>query len=458
MKSILQYFFIAVLVLVVQKKLFAQNTSQVVKLTVTSQGSSREDAKNNALRNAIQQTVGVFISTNTTLLNDNLVKDEIISISNGTIQKYLILNEGELSNGIYFVTLNADVSVTKLRSFIENKGVKSSFNGSLFSFNIKQKELATINETKAIQDLKLITDQLLKQTFEYDLKVGEPKNDNGEWVIPVDFKSYLNFNFISFYNLVIKTIESLSLPQEEQNSFKALGLPSYGININGKVFYFRNLETLEAIVSDIIFEIPKSSFDFKLMNNVQNISLSDQYYYRYNHIMPNIYKYYYKIPRADFDLLDAKVKNEIEQKLSIIDENNQMTNTSGTRTVRRIVTFNSTSSFQLISFKNNDRNGEDFYHTMEECCGWGAERRGLKYFNIEQFFYKKEEPLFGKKEERKTLNIFISKNERNLIKKINSASGNEMNDFKVEFSNTKLSLKFTNHELNKLDGFEIKKN
>ena len=174
--------------------------------------------------------------------------------------------------------------------------------------------------------------------------------------------------------------------------------------------------------------------------------------------MPNIYKYYYKIPRADFDLLDAKVKNEIEQKLSIIDENNQMTNTSGTRTVRRIVTFNSTSSFQLISFKNNDRNGEDFYHTMEECCGWGAERIGLKYFNIEQFFYKKEEPLFGKKEERKTLNIFISKNERNLIKKINSESGNEMNGFKVEFSNTKLSLKFTNHELNKLDGFEIKKN
>ena len=448
MKSILQFFFIAVLVLVVQKKIFAQNTSQVVKLTVTSQGSSQEDAKNNALRNAIQQTIGVFISTNTTLLNDNLEKDEIISISNGTIQKYLILNEGELSNGIYFVTLTAEVSVTKLNSFIENKGVKSSFNGSLFSFNIKQKELATINETKAIQDLKLITDQLLKQTFEYDLKVGEPKNDKGEWVVPIDFKSYLNLNFATFYNLVINTMESLSLPLEEQISFMALGLQSYGININGKVFYFRNLETLEAIVSDIFFEIPKFSFDFKLMNNVQNISLSDQYYYDYFHIGPNIFKYYDKIPRADFYLLEEKVKNYNEQKLSLIGENRK----------KRIISFESTSSFQLISFNHNDRNGEDFYHTMEDCCGWGAGRRGLNYFNIEQFFYSKEDPVFGKKDERNTINLFISKYEKNLIKKIITASGNKINDFRVEFSNTKLLLKFTNDELNKLDGFEIKKN
>ena len=112
-----------------QKNLFSQNTSQVVKLTVTSQGSSQEEAKNNALRNVIQQTIGVFISANSTILNDNLVKDEIVSISNGTIQKYQILDEGELSNGIYFVTLNAEVSVTKLNSFIENKGVISGEHG-----------------------------------------------------------------------------------------------------------------------------------------------------------------------------------------------------------------------------------------------------------------------------------------------------------------------------------------
>ena len=442
MKSISKSFYLTLLLFFLQINLFSQNENQVVSLTVTSQGGSQEEAKNNALRNAIQQTIGVFISTNTTLLNDNLAKDEIISISNGTIQKYLILSEGELSNGVYFVTLSAEVSLIKLNSFIENKGVKSSFNGSLFSFNIKQKELATINETKAIQDLKLITDQLLKQSFEYDLKVGEPKNDNGEWIVPIDFKSYLNFNFVTFYNLIINTMESLSLPLEEQNSFMALGLPSYGININGKVFYFRNLETLEAIVSDIFFEIPKNSLNFTLTNSVQNISFLNEYYYSYYSVGPNIYKYYRKVSVKDFNLLEKKVKDN----WNMIVENH----------TKRIKSHKIVSGFQLISFGHNDRNPDDIFSTLNGCCSW---HHDSQYFDLEQFFYRKEDPIFGKKDERKTLNLFISKFEKNLIKKIVSISGSKnITDFKIEFSNSNFLLKFTNEELNKLDGFEIKKN
>ena len=442
MKSISKSFYLTLLLFFLQINLFSQNENQVVSLTVTSQGGSQEEAKNNALRNAIQQTIGVFISTNTTLLNDNLAKDEIISISNGTIQKYLILSEGELSNGVYFVTLSAEVSLIKLNSFIENKGVKSSFNGSLFSFNIKQKELATINETKAIQDLKLITDQLLKQSFEYDLKVGEPKNDNGEWIVPIDFKSYLNFNFVTFYNLIINTMESLSLPLEEQNSFMALGLPSYGININGKVFYFRNLETLEAIVSDIFFEIPKNSLNFTLTNSVQNISFLNEYYYSYYSVGPNIYKYYSKVSVKDFNLL----KKKVEDNWNMIVENH----------TKRIKSHKIVSGFQLISFGYNDRNPDDIFRTFGGCCSWRYDRQ---YFDLEQFFYRKEDPIFGKKDERKTLNLFISKFEKNLIKKIVSISGSKnITDFKIEFSNSIFLLKFTNEELNKLDGFEIKNN
>lgn len=448
MKSVLKSFCLVALLFFLQINLFSQNTSQVVKLTVTSQGISQEEAKNNALRNAIQQTIGVFISANSTILNDNLVKDEIVSISNGTIQKYQILDEGELSNGIYFVTLNAEVSVTKLNSFIENKGVKSSFNGSLFSFNIKQKELSTINETKAIQDLKLITDQLLKQTFEYDLKVGDPKNEDGEWVVPIDFKSYLNFNFVTFYNLVINTMESLSLPLEEQNSYMALGLPSYGIDINGKVFYFRNLQTLEAIVSDIFFEIPKNSLNFTLTNMVQNISFLNEYYYSYYSAGPNIYNYNnmvkIKTPngRKDFELLEKKA---LEEKTSIYKNHSN-----------RIKFFKSVSGFQLISFGFNDRNPDDIFSTIRGCCSLYSSN---KYFDVTEFFYRKEDPIFGKKDERKILNLFISKFEKNLIKKIVSISGSKnINDFKIEFSNSNVLLKYTNDELSKLDGFEIKKN
>ena len=64
MKSISKSFYLTLLLFFLQINLFSQNENQVVSLTVTSQGGSQEEAKNNALRNAIQQTIGVFISAN----------------------------------------------------------------------------------------------------------------------------------------------------------------------------------------------------------------------------------------------------------------------------------------------------------------------------------------------------------------------------------------------------------
>lgn len=50
---------------------------EVVTLTVNGQGQTKEQATTNALRSAIEQTFGVFVSSNTQILNDDLVKDEI---------------------------------------------------------------------------------------------------------------------------------------------------------------------------------------------------------------------------------------------------------------------------------------------------------------------------------------------------------------------------------------------
>ena len=71
---------------------FAQD-DQTVTLTVSGQGETLEDAKQNALRSAIEQAFGAFISSKTEILNDDLVKDEIVMISNGNIQDFEIISE-----------------------------------------------------------------------------------------------------------------------------------------------------------------------------------------------------------------------------------------------------------------------------------------------------------------------------------------------------------------------------
>ena len=110
-------------------------------LTVSAQGQTISEAKQNALRVAIEQAFGAFISSNTEILNDELIKDEIVSVSNGNIQDYEVISEVELPNSGYATTLKATVSVTKLTSFVESKGGIVEFKGGLFAVNMMQQEL-----------------------------------------------------------------------------------------------------------------------------------------------------------------------------------------------------------------------------------------------------------------------------------------------------------------------------
>lgn len=46
-----------------------------VSLVVSGGGSTKEEATNNALRSAVEQAYGVYVSTNTTVLNDEIATD-----------------------------------------------------------------------------------------------------------------------------------------------------------------------------------------------------------------------------------------------------------------------------------------------------------------------------------------------------------------------------------------------
>ena len=87
--------------------LSAQETSKNVSIIVTGSGKTQDDAKQSALRSAIEQAYGAFISSKTEVLNDNLVSDQITSIANGNIQSFEILNEAQLPDGSWGNTLKA---------------------------------------------------------------------------------------------------------------------------------------------------------------------------------------------------------------------------------------------------------------------------------------------------------------------------------------------------------------
>ena len=127
---------------------FAQEATKEVSLLVSADGATKTEAINNALRSAIEQTFGTFVSANTELLNDQIVKDEIATISSGNIQKYTEVTSITLPNGNTSVTLNVTVSLKKLVKYAQSKGSECEFAGATFGANARMYEFNKKNRAK----------------------------------------------------------------------------------------------------------------------------------------------------------------------------------------------------------------------------------------------------------------------------------------------------------------------
>ena len=145
-----------------------------VTLIVTSDGTTKDEAIKNALRSAIEQTYGVFVSANTDILNDEVVSDEIATVASGNIKSYKELSVSQSEAGTT-VTLEAVVSVGKLISYAKSKGAEVEFDGASMLADIQLQELYKENEEKAVRNIINKTLSLLNDGFDYEIFVGERK-------------------------------------------------------------------------------------------------------------------------------------------------------------------------------------------------------------------------------------------------------------------------------------------
>src|SRR5579885_936212 len=73
------------------------------------QGIARDNALRDAQRKAVEQAVGALVASETLVENFVTVRDNILSKSQGYIQKYAIVKEGAQGN-LYSVTITATVA------------------------------------------------------------------------------------------------------------------------------------------------------------------------------------------------------------------------------------------------------------------------------------------------------------------------------------------------------------
>lgn len=225
---------------------FAQE-DKTVTLTVSGQGQTQDEAKQNALRNAIEQAFGTFISSNTEILNDELVKDEIVSVANGNIQKFDVISEVQIPNGGYATTLKATVSIGKLTTFIESKGGEADIKGGEFSYNVKKEEFYNTSELKAIRDFLKI--RIHSEIFyDYSLFILPPKVEGENYSIELEIGIKANNNIFNFFSDFFTLLKNISLDSETINFRKQSNLPVYSIEIkDGETYNLRNQESFKLV-------------------------------------------------------------------------------------------------------------------------------------------------------------------------------------------------------------------
>lgn len=239
---------------IVSTFLYAQESDKVVSITVTGSGKTQDEAKQSALRSAIEQAFGAFISSKTEMLNDKVVTDQITSVANGNIQSFNVLNQIQLPDGAWGVTLKATVSVSKLTSFVQAKGISVEVKGGLFAVNIKQQLLNETSEVKAVCEMIGILHEPMQTALDYKINSGEPKAldaDSKNWEIPISVEAKANKNMDFCANYLIKTLTSLSLTPDEVTNYKSLNKPVYKLVLNygqtNNIVYLRRANSIDAI-------------------------------------------------------------------------------------------------------------------------------------------------------------------------------------------------------------------
>ena len=262
--------------------------NQIVTLTVTSQGKTQDEAKQNALRNAIEQAFGAFISSNTEILNDELVKDEIVSVSNGNIQEFEIISEVQIPDGDFATTLKATVSVSKLTSFVESKGEKVEFKGGLFAANIINQELMEKSEISCLINISNILGEISNNSFDFQVEISQPQvNANKEinYYIPVEVRCMGNSNLEKWSDLFYNSLKALSLQPHEIKNYSDINKEVFPLKViqrknnNNKkskteILYFRSEKSLLAITliqNHLLFGLQ----NFVVQNNIKNTTLMD---------------------------------------------------------------------------------------------------------------------------------------------------------------------------------------
>ena len=125
-------------------------------------GLDKAEATKEALRNAVRQVVGVYVDSKTIVVNDEIITDKVIMLSDAFVKKIEVIPESVRvrTNGLVELRLNATVSRDKVLTSLRHNDVKTSSN------TIEIDPESDLGRSFTIEERKAALEELFFKEFE----------------------------------------------------------------------------------------------------------------------------------------------------------------------------------------------------------------------------------------------------------------------------------------------------
>ena len=257
---------------------YAQND---ITMVVSGSGETKEGAVASALRSGIEQAYGSFVSSNTSILNDELVKDEIVSVASGVVKSYKEVTIERLKNGIYYVTLNAIFSLNQMTVYAKSKGSSAELSGNTFAMNMKLKEINKRNESMVLENLLIQVKEMIPYVFERSIKLGELSYvDENSLCLPLQVGIKYSNSGKQMLSLLYNTLKNLAISRQEIYEYRQLNIPYFEVvlyeipHVKGLIAYEDKTEiSVDRYYSGFISGLPYLRFFLRNAGSLDKISI-----------------------------------------------------------------------------------------------------------------------------------------------------------------------------------------
>jgi hypothetical protein len=228
LKFIMKYFYLIIFSFSIS--VYSQNPDEI-QLQTNGYGANENEAIMDALRMAVENAYGVFINTSTTIINDQLIEDEIKSLGKGNIIGYTIISQSKINN-TYSVNLKSTVSLSKMMEFGKNSGQEINFNGGLFARNLKLQELYEKNEYSIIKNFIIELNRIYKSVFDYSITYTNPVlASSGRYKVDIQVNTHVNDNSKNIEK-ILRDLKFISMDLEDAIAYEKINKPVFPIIIS----------------------------------------------------------------------------------------------------------------------------------------------------------------------------------------------------------------------------------